>query len=159
AGAPKWPATDQENGALYVFVRPQTGWVDVTEKARLIATNIDTNLGQSVGISGRTIVGGAEYYNGGQGAAYVFVEARAGWANMTQTARLTPSDGKGGAMGDSVSISGDTVVAGAPITGIGGAGNGAYVFVKPKSGWKNKTQTAKLTPSKGEGMGFGYAAS
>jgi FG-GAP repeat len=158
AGAPKWPATNQEDGALYVFVRPQTGWVDGTEKARLIATDIDTNLGQSVGMSGRTIVGGAEYYNGGQGAAYVFVEAKTGWANMTQTARLTPSDGKGGAMGDSVSISGDTVVAGAPITGVGGAGNGAYVFVKPKNGWKNKTQTAKLTPSKGEDMGFGYAA-
>jgi FG-GAP repeat len=159
AGAPKWPATNQENGALYVFVRPQTGWVDGTERARLTATNIDTNLGQSVAMSGHTIVGGAEYFNGFQGAAYVFVESSTGWANMTQTARLTPSDGKEGFMGDSVSISGDTVVAGAPITGNGGAGNGAYVFVKPKNGWRNKTEDAKLTPSKGENLGFGYAAS
>jgi hypothetical protein len=158
-GAPKWPANSQENGALYVFVRPQTGWVDGTERARLTATDIDTNLGQSVGMSGQTIVGGAEYFNGGRGAAYVFVEATAGWANRTQTARLTPSDGKGGAMGDSVSISGDTVVAGAPITGVGSAGNGAYVFVKPKSGWKNKTENAKLTPSRGSGLGLGYSAS
>ncbi len=158
-GAPKWPANSQENGALYVFVRSQTGWVDGTERARLTATDIDTNLGQSVGMSGRTIIGGAQYFNGGQGAAYVFAEARTGWANMTQTARLTPSDGKGGAMGDSVSISGDTVVAGAPITGVGGAGNGAYLFVKPKNGWKSKTENAKLTPSKGEDLGFGYAAS
>jgi hypothetical protein len=110
-------------------------------------------------MSGQAIVGGAEYFNGGQGAAYLFVEPTTGWANRTQTARLTPSDGKGGAMGDSVSISGDTVVAGAPITGVGGAGNGAYLFVKPKNGWRNGTEDAKLTPSKGENLGFGYAAS
>jgi len=64
-------------------------------------------------MSGRAIVGGAEYFNGFQGAAYVFVEPQTGWTKMTQTARLTPSDGKQGFMGDSVSISGDTVVAGA----------------------------------------------
>jgi hypothetical protein len=159
AGAPVWPADGSGNGALYVFVRPKGGWISGTESARLHATDTGTNLGQSVAMDGHTIVGGAEYFNGFQGAAYVFVEPPTGWANMTQTARLTPSDGKEGFMGDSVSITGDTVVAGAPITGVGGAGNGVYVFVKPKNGWKNKTQTAKLTPSKGENMGFGYAAS
>src|SRR5579863_1913024 len=159
AGAPKWPAGGSANGALYVFVRPKGGWKSGTESATLHATNTGTNLGESVAISEHTIVGGAEYFNGFQGAAYVFVEPPTGWVSMTQTARLTPSDGKQGFMGDSVSISGDTVVAGAPVTGVGGAGNGAYVFVKPKSGWNNKTQTAKLTPSKGENLGFGYAAS
>jgi FG-GAP repeat len=158
-GSPKWPANNQENGALYVFVRPQTGWVDETEGARLTATDIDTNLGQSVGMDGRTIVGGAEYFNGGQGAAFVFVEPTTGWANRTQTARLTPSDGTGGAMGDSVSISRNTVVAGAPVTGVGGAGNGVYVFVKPKSGWKNRTEAAKLTASDGIGFELGYSVS
>lgn len=62
-------------------------------------------------------------------------------------------------MGDSVSISGNTVVAGAPITGVGGAGNGTYLFVKPKNGWKNRTETAKLTPSRGTDLGLGYAVS
>jgi hypothetical protein len=159
AGAPDWPADGTGSGALYVFVRPKTGWMNGTERARLNATDTGTNLGQSVAMSGRTIVGGAEYFNGFQGAAYVFVEPQTGWANVTQTARLTPSDGKEGFMGDSVSISGDTVVAGAPITGVGGAGNGAYVFVKPKSGWKNKTETAKLTASRGTGFKLGYSVS
>jgi hypothetical protein len=157
AGAPKWPADGAGDGALYVFVRPQAGWTDGTERARLSARDSGTNLGQSVAMSGRTVAGGAEYFNGFQGAAYVFVEPQTGWANMTQTARLTPSDGKEGFMGDSVSTSGDTVVAGAPITGVGGAGNGAYVFVKPKSGWKNKTETAKLTASRGTGFKLGYS--
>ena len=158
-GAPKWPADDTGKGALYVFVKPRTGWVDGTESARLNATDTGTNLGQSVAMSGRTIVGGAEYFNGFQGAAYVFVEPRTGWANMTQMARLTPSDGKGGFMGDSVSVTADTVVAGAPITGAGGAGNGAYVFVKPKSGWKDRTEAAKLTASHGTGFELGYSVS
>lgn len=152
AGSPGWPA-------VYVFVKPQTGWTDATQKARLTATDSGTNLGQSVALSGETIVGGGQYFNGEQGAAYVFVEPQTGWSNMTQTARLTPSDGKGGYMGDSVSISGNTVVAGAPITGVGGAGNGTYLFVKPKNGWKNRTETAKLTPSRGTDLGLGYAVS
>ena len=50
----------------------------------------------------------------GQGAAYVFTEPGSGWADMTQTAKLTASDGAGGGyLGYSVSISGDTVVVGA----------------------------------------------
>jgi FG-GAP repeat len=159
AGAPKWPADGSGDGALYIFVRPQAGWTTGTERARLNARDAGTNLGQSVAMSGPTVVGGAEYFNGFQGAAYVFVEPPTGWANMKQTARLTPSDGKEGFMGDSVSIIGDTVVAGAPITGVGRAGNGAYVFVKPKNGWKNKTETAKLTASRGTGFRLGYSVS
>jgi len=152
AGSPGWPA-------VYVFVKPQTGWTDATQKARLTATDSGTNLGQSVALSGETIVGGGQYFNGGQGAAYVFVEPQSGWTDMTQTARLTPSDGTGGAMGDSVSISGDTVVAGAPVSGVGGAGNGTYLFVKPKNGWKNKTEDAKLTPSGGTRLGYSVSIS
>ena len=159
AGSPGWPANGHDNGALYVFLKPTNGWVNGVETARLTATDTDTNLGQSVAISGATIIGGAQYFNGEQGAAYVFVEPQTGWSNMTQTARLTPSDGKGGYMGDSVAISGNTVVAGAPITGVGGAGNGTYLFVKPKNGWKNRTETAKLTPSRGTDLGLGYAVS
>ena len=50
-------------------------------------------------------------------------------------------------------------MAGAPVTGIGSAGNGTYLFVKPKNGWKNRTETAKLTPSRGTNLGLGYAVS
>jgi hypothetical protein len=149
----------QDNGAVYVFMRSQSGWTDGTERARLNATDDGTNLGQSVAIGAGTVVGGAEYFNEEQGAAYVFIEPETGWTNMTQTARLTPSDGKGGFMGDSVSVSGDTVVAGAPVTGIGSAGNGAYVFVRPKAGWKNSTETAKLGASGGTGLELGFSVS
>jgi hypothetical protein len=160
AGAPYWPANGNDDGAAYVFVRPQGRWTNATETARLTSTDgANVNLGDAVALSGNTIVAGGEYFNTDQGAAYVFVEPTGGWKNMTQTARLIPSDGKGGNMGWSISIDGDTVVAGAPITGIGSAGNGAYVFVKPTTGWKNRTETAKLTASRGTGFELGRAVS
>jgi hypothetical protein len=49
-----------------------------------------------------------------QGSAYVFVKPAGGWANMTETAKLTASDGAANDFfGNSVAISGDTVVVGA----------------------------------------------
>lgn len=160
AGAPDWPADHTFRGAAYVFVRPASGWTNMTETARLTSTDgSNVSLGQSVAISGNTIVAGGPSLNTLQGAAYVFVEPPTGWSSRTQTARLAPSDGKEGHLGDSVSVSGDTVVAGAPISGMGGAGDGAYVFVKPKNGWKNKTETAKLTASRGTGFELGYSVS
>jgi hypothetical protein len=160
AGAPLWPANGNGNGAVYVFVRPQGGWNNATQTAELTSTDGPiVNLGQSVAFSGNTVVAGGESFNGDQGAAYVFVEPASGWMDITETARLTPSDGKDADLGWSVAISGDTVVAGAPNTGTGGEGNGAYVFVKPKSGWKDMTETAKLTASRGTGFKLGYSVS
>ena len=160
AGAPYWPANGQGNGALYVFVMPHGGWKNATQNARLTTTDgADVNLGDAVALSGNTIVAGGETFNTDQGAAYVYVKPNGGWRNMTQSARLTPSDGKDADMGWSVAISGDTVVAGAPLTGTGSEGNGAYVFVEPKAGWKNSTETAKLTASGGTGFELGRSVS
>jgi hypothetical protein len=118
-------------------------------------------LGTSVSISGNTIVVGAPGANSGTGAAYVFTQAGSGWANMTQTAKLTASDGaSGNGFGQSVSISGSTIVVGAPNAAVGGiAGQGAaYVFTKPAAGWTAMTQTAKLSPSDNAGS-FGQSVS
>ncbi len=107
------------------------------------------NVGQSVAISGDTVVVGAPGATvpGGQGAVYVFVKPAAGWGFATQTAKLSASDSE--TVGDSVAISGDTIVAGAESAGSNTQG-AVYVFVKPSSGpWANATQTAKLTASDG----------
>jgi hypothetical protein len=54
-------------------------------------------------------------------------------------------------LGYSVSIDGNTVVAGAPYVSIGQNPNegAADVFVQPSGGWKNMTQTARLTEAGG----------
>jgi len=75
-------------------------------------------LGLSVAVSGdgNTIVAGAPFFNNQQGAAYVFVKSGGRWANATQSAKLTASDGASIAFfGASIGISGDgsSIAAGA----------------------------------------------
>ncbi len=93
----------------------------------------------------------------------MFTEPGSGWANMTQTAKLTASDGAADDyFGTSVSISGNTVVVGAPDANVGSNNNqgAAYVFTESGSGWTNMTQTAKLTASDGAaGDYFGHSVS
>ncbi len=115
-------------------------------------------LGYSVAVSGSTIVAGAPFHKVGtnlyQGAAYVFTPHSGTWANMTQTAELTASDGaEEDSLGYSVAISGDTIVAGAPYHEVGSntRQGAAYVFTMPAGGWASSTQTAELTASDGAG--------
>ena len=89
----------------------------------------------------------------------MFTKPAGGWADATQTAELTASDGAPtDSLGISVAISGDTIVAGAFDHQVGSnADQGAvYVFTKPTGGWVNATQTAELTASDGAaGDNFG----
>jgi hypothetical protein len=155
AGAPG--ATVGSNplqGVAYVFVRPVAGWKDMTETAKLISSDggQDDLFGGSVSINGNTAAIGA-MRNAGQGAAYTFVEPAGGWTNMTQTAKLTPSDPiMDGEFGNAVQIESNTVVVGEHYK------NRAYVFVKPAAGWENMNQTAELTPRHEEVFDqFGYS--
>lgn len=148
---------DQDLGVAYVFVKPASGWTDMTQTAELTASDGQsaTYFGSSVSISGNTIVVGADEANvngnPAQGAAYVFVEPSSGWTNMTETAKLTASDGVTySGFGSAVGINGNTVVVGAEFGVNGNVGPGtAYVFVMPSSGWTDMTQTAELTASDG----------
>jgi hypothetical protein len=143
-------------GAAYVFVKPGGGWGNITQTAKLTASDKTAydRFGPSVAISGNVVVIGApEADTGGifnAGAAYVFVKPAGGWGNMTQTAKLTDSDKYfDNRFGHSVSISGGVVVVGAPFADKGGklSAGAAYVFVEPGGGWMNMTQTATLTAS------------
>jgi hypothetical protein len=147
-----------DTGEAYVFVKPSTGWADMTETATLLAKNPncsggECNLGNSVAISGNTVVAGAFQAKGSiseSGVAYVFVEPTGGWSNMTETAELTASDANSYAyFGRSVGISDNTIVVGASGQAYNGRNSGAvYVFVEPTGGWADMTETAELTSSK-----------
>ena len=146
-----------DQGSAYVFVKPGGGWVSATETAKLTASDGAANdrLGQSVAVSGDTVVVGAPLdidVTAGPGSAYVFVEPGGGWVSATETAKLTASDGAtDDSFGHSVAVSGDTVVVGACFDNVGPNPNqgSAYVFVKPGGGWVSATETAKLTASDG----------
>jgi hypothetical protein len=148
-------------GRAYVFVQPRQGWHrNLTQTAELTASDSEflSYMGASIAISGNTVVAGAYGHNNFQGVAYIFSKASGGWANMTQNAELSASDGKGSTdFGFSSAISGNTIVEGA----VGAAnGNGAaYVFVEPATGWANMTQTAELrAPNSQSGSSFGQSA-
>jgi hypothetical protein len=157
-GAPNRPVGLQgSEGAVYVFVKPGSGWANARETAEL--TGDDTsgldNLGISVAISGDTIVAGDWDHKVGsnfaQGAAYVFVKPVTGWANATETATLTASDGAANDIfGYDVAISGDTVLVGAPGHRVGqnSREGAAYLFVSQDPGWTNVSD-AILTPTDG----------
>lgn len=144
-------------GAAYAFVKPASGWVNMTQTAELTPSDgQDYDIfGCAVAISGNTIVAGTN----GQDKAYLFVKPSTGWTNMTQTARLnTPQGGTSLAVG----ISGNTVVAGSPYVAVGSNSEqgAAYVFVKPASGWTDMSQTATLTASDGAAESWlGYGVS
>jgi len=163
-GAPK-------SGAAYVFVRSSNLW---SQQAYLKASNTDANdgFGQSVSISGDTLVVGAwnetsaaTGVNGNQadnssplaGAAYIFSRSGVTWTQQAylkadshayNAALISQSLG----FGYSVSISGDTVVVAAPLAGIlydkpsnlTGAANADKVFVFTRSAAGAWTQQAAI---------------
>jgi FG-GAP repeat len=76
-----------------------------------------------------------------RGAVYVWTKPAGGWQSMTQTARLTASDGHPGEqLGASLGVSGNTLVAGS------GSGGALHIYTQPASGvWQTTSQfTAEL---------------
>jgi MYXO-CTERM domain-containing protein len=121
-GAPNTPVGNAYiPGVTYVFVRSGTSW---TPQAELTSNDADTNLfGTSVAVSGDTAIIGSNS-DSGVGAAFLFTRNGTSW---TQQAKLVPSDAANlNDFGSSVSISGNTIVAGAPFHLGTGA---AYIYV------------------------------
>jgi len=124
-------------GAAYVFVRGGGVW---SQQQKLTASDGEAGdaFGSALSVSGDTAVIGAPGKNGSRGAAYVFVRSGTTW---TQQQELTASDGTAGdAFGSALSVSGDTVVIGAP--GWTGSLGVTYVFVRSGTTW---TQQQELT--------------
>ena len=159
AAAPlKQVGANARQGALYVYTEPAGGWANATQSAKLTASDgaAADYLGTSLAISSGTIVAGADADEVAghidQGAVYVYTEPAGGWANATQTAKLTSSDGAANdLLGTAVGVSGSTIVAGAAHHEVGSAAEqgAAYVYTEPTGGWVNATQTAELTASDG----------
>jgi hypothetical protein len=129
---------DGAAGAVaYVYVNPSGNAAPTAE----LTTSASINNGDvitSIGIEGGTIVVGmpaAIPVAHGEGAAFVYVEPPAGWANMTETAELVSTD-LNTSFGWSTSISGRNIIVGATQAKVEGVEQGsAYLFVEPAAGW------------------------
>jgi len=138
------------SGSVYLFVRSGTIW---TQQPKLTASDAaaEDQFGWSVAVSGDTVVIGARSDDDAgesSGSAYLFVRSGTIW---TQQPKLTASDAAAGdQFGQSVAVSGDTVVVGAPADDDAGIRSGSvYLFVRSGTIW---TQQPKLTPSEAEDL-------
>ncbi len=127
-------------GAAYVFMWNSTDerW---DQEAKLTASDPAERdyFGHSVAVHGDTVVIGASNAPNGPGSAYLFTEPGTGWADNTETAELTDSEGDDGdQFGWAVAVYEDTLVIGAPNA------DAAYLFTRDSGVWGD-TATAKLT--------------
>jgi hypothetical protein len=131
--------------------------VSLHQIAQLVSSDGAANdeFGYSIAMSGNFLVAGAPQLNGaGIGKAYVFEKGANGWADATQIAELTPSDGVMNLwFGIEVAINGNTIVVDAGSFVGSGIQPREYVFVEPASGWADMTETAQLKLSSGDGLG------
>ncbi|MCI5165544.1 MAG: hypothetical protein D3903_05480, partial [Candidatus Electrothrix sp. GM3_4] len=134
-----------------------------SQQAKLTAADGDAydRFGESMSISGDTAVIGARFDDDKgdrSGSAYVFVRAADG--TWSEQAKLTATDGAVvGFFGESVSVSGNTVLIGARYDDDKGTYSGStYVFVRVADGtW---SEQAKLTVADGAvGDYFGHSVS
>jgi len=141
-------ATNIQQGSAYVFTRTGTTW---TQQQKLTAGDGSAfdYFGFSVAVAGDTAVIGTLQDVGAvfqQGSAYVFVRSGTTW---TQQQKLTANDGAAGdSFGNSVAISGDTVMIGAAgdTNGANARQGSAYVFSRSGTTW---TQQQKLLAADG----------
>jgi hypothetical protein len=102
---------DDGAGRAYVFTRAVTGWRQTAE-LKGADTGAKDNFGESVAVSGSTIVVGAYGHARPAGRAYVFTRAATSWR---QTAELKGADTAGkDNFGGSVAVADSTIVVGAP---------------------------------------------
>ena len=123
---------------------------------------VNTGFGESVGISGDTLVVGATDWNVGSGdqygSAYVYERTVTGW---TQQAKLTSSDGQDGFQydqhfGRSLAIEGDTIAVGAPDADHREAGDNSgavYFFRRSGETWEESSKLEASQPKAHERFG------
>ena len=146
---------DDSRGSAYVFTYDGEKW---TKTTRLIASDGEAGdyFGHSMSVDGHTMIVSAPGDENDRGSAYVFTYDGETW---TETAKLTASDGEANDhFGRSVSISENTIVAGAHGDDDNGRSSGSvYVFIYDGEMW---TETAKLAPADGEARdSFGRSVS
>ncbi len=151
------------SGSAYLYARNLGGtnnWGFI-KKLHAADAAAGDQFGNSVSINRDTVAVGA-YLKGGIGSAYLFSRNQNGADQWGQVKRLQPSDGLAtDEFGFSVSLFGDTVIAGAPRHDLAGNGAGAcYVFERDLNGANNWGQRVEiLSPKRLNNDQFGYSVS
>jgi hypothetical protein len=147
-------------GAAYVYRLEGSRFV---LEAKLAAPDarIGGGFGISVGLSGNRLVCGAPSYDPGAGptasGAYVFERFGSSWLPTAKL--LSPQAQAADVYGESVVISGDTLVVGASRLNVRGKSQAgaAFVYRRSGTGWSLPAQLNSNEPGASEFFGFGLA--
>ena len=113
------------------------------------------DFGHSVSVDGDTAIVGAPGTSAEYGAVHVFTRIRGGWSHQQ---KITVSDGfhshfdarlPGSAVGKSVDIDGDTVIA--------GANGAAYIFTHSGNSWSQQQKIVASDGGRNDQFGFSVA--
>ena len=146
-------------GAAYVFTRSKMGW---SLQQKLLAPDGEAVdfFGLAVALSGDTALVGAPRADIGgnldQGAAYVFTREGSVWSRQT---KLLAFDGAAGHhFGQSVALSGDTALVGAPTYNAGAQASqgAAYGFTRQGQSWTTQRWDAPIGAA-GDHFGWSVA--
>jgi hypothetical protein len=149
-------------GSAYVFTRSGSTW---TQQARLFADDADASdeFGYAVAISGESVAVGARSDDVGSnvdaGSVYVFTGSGSSWS---QQDHLFADDADAGdRFGESVAISGDTLVVGAWMddTDVGVDAGSAYVFARAGGVWRQQGHVFADEAEAGQMNVFGESVS
>ncbi len=153
--------TNSNRGKAHIYELVGTSWYGRGELTASDGADSD-QFGLSVAIDGDYAICGApghDLTSGGDGATYIFEKPTTGWADMTETQKITASDAAGGdGFGRSVSVDGDSAIVTAPDNDGGGTKRGtAYIFKRGSSTW---SEDAKLLASDAANQDyFGWSGS
>jgi hypothetical protein len=148
--------SNNDQGSAYLFERNTSGADNWGLVKKLVASDgaASDQFGRSVAIDVDTVIVGAINDqvggNSGQGSAYLFERNTGGADNWGEVKHLFASDGAtNDQFGNSVSISGDTVIVGAYVDDVGGNVNQgtAYIFERNTGGANNWGEVKHLFAS------------
>ena len=159
------PGHNSNAGAVYVFkLNSSNEWIQV---AKLTSSDQASGreFGNALAFKDDVIIVsniGADYSSQG---AYIFEKPVSGWADMTETIKLStpagPSPAGQSGFGYSLDINGPEILIGAPYEDIGSTVNAGRIYVYEKSGmsWSTAFVRAELTTTNvGNGDLIGYSA-
>jgi len=154
----------ETSGSAYIFERNLGGTNNWGEVKEIHVPNAEAQdaFGKSVSISGDTAIVGAPFDNsltaGNRGSVSIFERNLGGPNNWGVVKKIFASDeAEGDLFGTASAISGDTIIAGAPLNDdIGETSGSVYIFDRNQGGAGNWGEVKKITASDiGAGDQFG----
>ena len=147
----------KKSGSAYVFTTPKSGWVDMTQTAKLLPLDGSKYdyFGSVVAIFENNIIVSApsdDDLGYDSGSAYLFTTQSTVWTDMTHSRKFTAIDGASYQyFGNAIAIEKENIVIAAyKDDDKGGSSGSVYVLTKPTVGsWLDKLESVKLLASNG----------